>query len=328
MMGATHLDAYSKRNDASIFAVADKDKNRLEGLGFVEGSFEGLAEGGFDLSRTKRYVEGMELIEDPEVELVDICLPTPMHVEYAVAALRAGKHVLVEKPLARTAKEAQKIIDAAEASSGFIMPAMCMRFWPGWDWLKEAISNSTYGKVLSATFRRLSSHPGGSFYSNGEASGGGILDLHIHDTDFTLYCFGMPQAVHSLGYSKNTNCIDHVVTQYIYEDIPIVIAEGGWTMTEGFPFTMQYTVNFERATANFDFARKEKLLLSMRGGQTNSITLRDELGYDNEIDYFISCVATGKSPKRVTLTDGVNAINVVEAESRSIVDGKPIPFAL
>src|SRR6266567_9490202 len=73
------------------------------------GNVEGQAQGAFDLSQAKAYAEGMDLIKDKSVDLVDICLATPLHVEYAIAALKKGKHVLVEKPLARTFKDAQKL---------------------------------------------------------------------------------------------------------------------------------------------------------------------------------------------------------------------------
>ena len=88
------------------------------------------------------------------------------------------------------------------------------------------------------------------------ACGGAILDLHIHDTDFVQHCFGKPKAVFSRGYSRPTNAIDHVLTHYLYDDVPLVTAEGGWAMTPGFGFQMQYTVNFERATAVFDPGRE------------------------------------------------------------------------
>src|SRR2546421_102455 len=79
---------------------------------------------------------------------------------------------------------------AARAKSGVLaMPAMCIRFWPGWTWLKRAIEERRFGRVLAARFQRLASHPGGAFYSNADASGAAALDLHIHDTDFVRFCF-------------------------------------------------------------------------------------------------------------------------------------------
>ncbi len=76
----------------------------------------------------------LEVLADPEVELVDLCTPTPLHPEQSIAALKAGKYVFCEKPLARTSAAAREILKVAESSRGFLMPAMCMRFWPGWSW--------------------------------------------------------------------------------------------------------------------------------------------------------------------------------------------------
>ena len=164
MMGSTHLDAYSKLGgDAEVVAIADADPKRLSGEAQASGNFEGLAQGAFDINAVKKYSEGMELVNDPDVELVDVCLPTHMHLMYGKTVLEAGKHLLMEKPLARTYADAKALADAADAADSISMCAMCMRFWPGWTWLKEAADNKTYGKVLGATFRRVASHPGGAF---------------------------------------------------------------------------------------------------------------------------------------------------------------------
>ena len=96
MMGATHLDAYAKRDDVAVVAVSDADPDKLSGKKAAGGNIEGQAQGGVDLSKASKYAEGMALIDDPQVELVDICLPTPMHMDYALAVLKAGKHLLVD----------------------------------------------------------------------------------------------------------------------------------------------------------------------------------------------------------------------------------------
>jgi predicted dehydrogenase len=93
------------------------------------------------------------------------------------------------------------------------------------------------------------------WYHDGKASGGAALDLHIHDSDFIQYLFAMPRAVRSLGYSKISGEIDHISTQYLYDDVPLVHAEGCWCLANTYGFTMQYTANFEKATADFDLSR-------------------------------------------------------------------------
>lgn len=327
MMGTTHLDAYQKTDGATVVAIADKTPALLSGEAAASGNIEGQAAGGVASlgDDVKRYSEGVDLINDPNVEVVDICLPTPLHTEYALAAMAAGKHVLLEKPMARTAADCQTILAAAKAKPELItMPAMCMRFWPGWDWLKTAVDEGRYGKVISATFRRIASLPPGGFYANAEASGGAILDLHIHDTDFVQYLFGMPSEVTSFGSSSVTGGIDHVVTRYTCDNGALIVAEGSWAMADGFGFQMQYQVNFENATAVFDLAAEKVLTLIEKGKEPVGIELDSAMGYDLEIEYFVKCLEAGEQPTQVTMQDAADTVRIIEAEMKSIETGQPV----
>jgi predicted dehydrogenase len=231
--------------------------------------------------------------------------------------------VLVEKPLARHPEGARQLRAAAEAASTFSMCAMCMRFWPGWTWLKQAVERGTYGKVLGAQFRRVASHPGGGFYSSGEQAGGAVLDLHIHDTDFIQYCFGVPDSVSTAGYCSVTSEPDHVLTHYRYKEIPLVTAEGGWAMAPGYGFRMQYTVNFERATAQFDQSAEHALTLWERGQKARGVELEPGMGYQYEIAYFLDCIRQNRRPSTVTIRDAAQSVAIVEAEVRSLRSGAP-----
>lgn len=322
MMGSTHLDVYGKRDDVRVVAIADRDADRLHGRKKAAGNIEGQAQGGIDLSSVTKYEEGMDLIHDDQVHAVDICLPTPMHREYAEAAFAAGKHVMIEKPLARTAADALAIAQGAEKSSKVTMIGMCMRFWPAWVWLKQAVDQQTFGKVLAAHFRRVAQHPGGPFYSDGAKSGGAILDLHVHDTDFVHFCFGKPASVFSRGYSKITGEPDHVLTHYLYEGGPMVSAEGGWAMADGFGFQMQYTVNFERATAIFDIGSEPQLQLVENGESAKPVEVPEGMGYDHELAYFIECIQHDRKPETVTARQAAETVQIVEAEKASIQSGR------
>ncbi len=177
------------------------------------------------MDKLRGTTDWRELVNSPDVDVVDVCLPTPFHVEPATAALAAGKHVLCEKPMARTLAQARQIAAAADAAKGLFMPAMCMRFWSEWEWLKRTVLEGHYGKVKSATFHRLGVCPAG-WFQDGKISGGALLDLHIHDVDFIYHLFGKPDGVFSRGYSKVTGEIDHVATQYLFDSGPLVYAEG------------------------------------------------------------------------------------------------------
>jgi predicted dehydrogenase len=325
-MGNTHLDAYGKLDNVKIVAVCDIDEKVLAGKNKAEGNIEGQAQGGFDLNdpKLKKYTDGMEMINDPDIDVIDICLPTPEHLRYAIASLEAGKHTFMEKPLARSNEDTQKIVDAAAKAKGMNMCALCMRFWPQWSWLKDHVEKQTFGKVMGATFRRVATHPGRSFYLNGDECGGAALDLHIHDTDFIKYLFGMPKAVISHGYSKETTAVDHISTQFVYDDIPMVTAEGGWSMTRGFGFKMQYTVNFEKATAVFDIGLPKPLMLFEVGKDPVAVECDPQMGYYHEIKYFLNCVESGDKPDTATFADAAESVKIVLAEVQSVRTGQPV----
>jgi predicted dehydrogenase len=265
-----------------------------------------------------------QLIAMSDVDVVDVCVPTPTHAEIVTAALAAGKHVIGEKPMARTLQQAQQIADAAAKAKGFFMPAMCIRFWPEYEWLKEAVKSGRYGKVKAATFRRLASMPPG-WFRDGRISGGAILDLHVHDVDFVYHLFGMPQALFSRGYCKSSGFIDHVYTQYLYNDVPLVTAEGGWCLDDAFGFSMRYLVNFENATADYDGARPESLIV-YTAGKKEVPQLAKEDGYSREIRYFVECLEKNQKPQRVTAADGVAGLKICDAENRSIDTGQIVPL--
>lgn len=323
MMGRTHLGVYDKLADAQVVAIADADPKRA--AGDLSGGWSNIATDGSDqlpMDRIKGTTDPRQLMKWKDVDIVDICVPTPDHAALAVAALKAGKHVVCEKPLAMTTAEARRIANAAAKARGFFMPAMCIRFWPQYAWLKQAVERKRYGALRSLVMRRRGPVPGG-WFRNGEMSGGAIWDLHIHDADFVCYLLGMPRGVRSQGYTGPTGRIDHVLTQYDYADVPLVAAEGCWTVHPPFPFDMSYDAVFEKATARFDFAAERKLMV-YSDGKAEAIDCGEAMGYDEELAYFVSCCERGESPSVVTAADAVASLRLVEAEARSAASGRVV----
>jgi predicted dehydrogenase len=321
-MGVTHLRAYLQTPQARIAAVCDAVRLPVDGvLAGVAGNIKKSDDInlGADVGVYRKLEE---VLADPKVDLVDLCTPTPMHADQAIACLKAGKNVFCEKPLARTSAEAEKILAVAKSAPGFLMPAMCMRFWPGWSWLKEVVEQSTYGKVRAARFRRVSEMPGWSkqgTYTAGSDLGGALFDLHIHDTDFVQYLFGRPASVFSTGTFHNGGPIDHVATHYIYPGGPAVHAEGNWLLKKG--FNMAYTVYCEKATLDFDLARGADAMQVTEEGQEPRMIKYEADGYLEEVRYVVSCAASGQLPKIVTAADGHSALQICEAEEKSIRTG-------
>jgi predicted dehydrogenase len=321
-MAATHIRAYREVKGARVAAICNPSGRHLDGdFSKVAGNVGATEPVRLSLDGVTATRDFQVLLADPALDAIDICAPTKAHAELAVAALRAGKHVLCEKPLARTSATARAIVAESERAKGIFMPAMCLRFWPEWAWLKQAVAEQRYGKVLGARFRRVAEPPGWgqNTFFNGAESGGALFDLHVHDTDFIQFCFGRPQSVFSTGYQKFSGAIDHVVTQYEVESGAIVHAEGSWAMSPGFGFNMSYTVNFERATADYDSSRgKEALRLSEVGQAPQIIAPPGSDGYIGELRYFVDCVSQRRRPAIVTAQDGLSSVEICEAEELSV----------
>ncbi len=321
-MGATHIKSYLKIPGARIGAICDAVRLPVDGdLSNIAGNIGSAQPLRLDMTQVKAYSKFDDLLADPAIDLIDLCVPTPQHHPLCLAALQAGKHVVCEKPLARTPALCRDIVAAAARARGFFMPAMVMRFWPEWAWLKNMIDKKTYGAVLAARFRRVTSPPGWgrAGYFKGEDSGGALLDLHIHDSDFVQFCFGRPLGVFSTGATRYSGAIDHVVTVYqVNGGIPVV-AEGTWLMTDGFGFKMEYTVNFENATADYDSARgAEALKLYEEGQKPRVVTFPGDDGYVMELRHIIESIQGGMPPSIVTAADGLSAVEICEAEAQSV----------
>ncbi|HRJ50557.1 MAG TPA: Gfo/Idh/MocA family oxidoreductase, partial [Phycisphaerales bacterium] len=262
------------------------------------------------------YETHEELLADPAVDAVCICTPTDTHARLAIAALNAGKHVLVEKPVALEEPTILEVEHAAVRSGRVCVPAMCMRFWPGWDWLIRAVRERPYGRVISASFSRIGSRPTWSpdFYLDPGRSGGALFDLHIHDVDFIHHLFGSPRSVFASGNEFG------VTTVYDYPagpDDPVrVTATGAWLTSPGFPFHMRYLVEFERATADFDIARSPALRISCVDEQ-NAVEIPPGDGYAPQAGAFIDAI-TGLRRHDVTLTQAAQVTRTITAERASM----------
>src|SRR5690606_30246548 len=120
------------------------------------------------------------------------------------------------KPVALNSADARLVAAAAQEAARrhvLCMPAHCMRFWTGWDWLKDRVADHSLGRLRALTLQRMGSRPDWSrdYYNDPTRCGGALFDLHVHDADIVLWLFGAPSAVSSAGH------VDHIVTRYIYD---------------------------------------------------------------------------------------------------------------
>lgn len=235
------------------------------------------------------YVDIDEMIEKENLDLIDVCLPTFLHKDAVIKALEKGINVLVEKPMALSSAECKEMMDSASDSRGRFMVGHCVRFSGAYNFLKEIVSSGKYGKLISAEFQRLSQTP---LWKIGKTAqdGGVIFDMHIHDVDFALYLFGMPDELSSVSNKNHTEC-DVVTTVFKYGDAFVNI-KGDWSLPQSFPFSTPYRIVFENAMIEYNGTDSVKLY-------ENSAVTPIEVNLTDssiqcEIEYFVDLLLNDK----------------------------------
>jgi len=325
-MGLTHLRALGRIKGVELAAVADENPRRLAGrVSDVQGNLGEPAQA-VSLEGVTPYREWEEMVEDPRLDAVDICLPTYLHSRAAAAALRAGKHVLVEKPMALDGASADAMCEAASRSGRVLMAAHVVRFFSAYRAAMDVARSGRLGAVRAASFRRRCAAPlWGAWLADKRLSGGGVFDLLIHDVDVSLGLFGLPEAVVSRGHEDLPRGVDWISAQLCYPDLTVSI-EGGWCAGPSFPFSMAYTLVCDDGTVAYDSAAGPPVLYGAAGPELLG-SGKEQDGYQAEIEYFLACCAGGKRPELCPPEESARAVRVTRlmADARGR-GGERIPW--
>ncbi|AQT69514.1 putative oxidoreductase YcjS [Anaerohalosphaera lusitana] len=325
-MGKMHYGCYSSLDNAKIIAICDIDENRFKNTGETAGNIAG-AEGELDLSDKTLYTDFDEMVEKEDLDGISICLPTYLHPEYTKKALKAGLNVLCEKPMALSTELCEEMVAAANDAGKRLQIGQCIRFWPEYVKLKEMIESKEYGELKVLTFQRLALTPTTgwqNWYLDGNKSGGAALDLHIHDSDFVQYVFGMPKAVVTTGMTGPTGDYDHMVTQYRYDDDKVITAEGGWMMQASWGFEMSFNAVFEKATVSFDVTKDPMFRVCPADGDQFTPDVLPGTGYSQEIAHFVNAIAGEDVPEITTSQASKESVRLVLAEKESAKTGSKV----
>ena len=310
-MGSTHIKALRNIPEAQLIAVVSSDPVKLEGdLSNIQGNIGGPGEK-LDFSKVHKHRTLEEAFRDPEVEGIDLCLPTDLHAPAAIAALRAGKHVLVEKPMALDEKQSSEMLRAAEQAGRVLMCGQVLRFWPDYMALFDALKESRLGPVRSGLFRRRCAAPAWSkWMGNPSKSGGGVFDLLIHDVDFCLYLWGPPRAVTAVGHEDLENGIDFITARLEYGNIPAVEITGGWHHRKSYPFSMEYTVQGDAGTLEYASWGRPPVFYHA-DGVTETLKLPEKDGFQGELEYFIQCCRENRKPEMCPPEQSAAAVSLL-----------------
>lgn len=326
-MGRMHLENYLKRKDVEVIAVSDTRRERLSG-NLAGGGNIPTEQDKFDFSGMKTYEEASDLVEDKNLDVVILTLPTYLHAQLTVKALEAGKHVFCEKPMARNLKECDSMISAARKSGKKLMIGQCLRFWPEYEVLEEYVNNRKFGKLVSLFCFRGGGTPvwsGNNWILQKEKAGGALLDQHIHDIDTVNFLLGLPDSVFASG--KNVvkgSGIDIVSTNYIYPQGPVVNALDNWVLNGEFGFNMTYLAAFERGNIAYDANNTPTIKINPDQGESFIPQLAPGDGYSREIDYFLKSIIEDKPLERVSPESARDSVKIALAEMRSIEEDRPV----
>ena len=310
-MGAMHANCYKNIEGVEVVAFADIRKEKAEEL--AKGTSAVL------------YGDGKELIANAKVDIIDICLPTYLHAEYAMHAMEKVKYVFVEKPVALTVEQGKKMLEKSKETGARVQVGQVIRFWDEYVELKKIVESGIYGKVINANFRRLSPRPDWGWENwllDYNLSGGAGQDLHIHDVDYVLSVFGQPKNFYSV---KNVNGEknSYVNTIMQYNDF-VVGVEGTWDLPGSYPFTATFRVVFENAvvenaggkfmlytnhSASEIKIEKKELIGGVDGGNISDLG-----GYYNELVYFCDKAKKDEAVEKATLCDGVSSLEFLLKE--------------
>lgn len=288
-ISGAHIPAWEAMENAELVALCDIRPERME-------KYEGK----------RCYLDFDEMLDTEELDILDICLPTYLHADFAVRAMEKGINVICEKPISLKQEDVERVYGTAKKNNVKFMVAQVLRFWPEYELVKEIYDTKKYGKLLSGTMTRLGCYPKWSWdgwMMDEKRSGLVPFDLHIHDLDFMVYAFGMPEVKYQ--YRSKLPDQDFISLSYDFGDFSIN-SEASWYST-CYPFTAEFRFQFENALVANENGKmviylrgEDKIDLSVEAsGDTGDINLPDCDAYANEINYFVDCVINDKPVEKV-----------------------------
>jgi predicted dehydrogenase len=329
-MGMIHYLAARRVSGAEVVAIHTRDSKKLSGdWRGVRGNFGPPGEV-MDLGPIHRHARFEDLLADPDVDLVDICTLTGQHEAMTIAALRAGKHVLVEKPIALDIAAADRMVAAAEQAKKLLMVGQVLPFFPEFAFLADALKSGRYGSFLGGQFKRVISRPDWSAAIGDVAeTGGPAIDLHIHDTHFIRLICGMPRQVIATGRTEG-DAITHLNALYLFgADGPSVACASGALAGKGREFVHGFEAYFEQATLTFE-SGVQPLTLLPAGGGTEQPSLGDGdpiIAFAGELQAAVDGVRAGRAPDLLSGRLARDALVLCHREIQSVRLGGPVSMA-
>jgi UDP-N-acetylglucosamine 3-dehydrogenase len=291
--GKNHVRVFKELASTELMAVCDVNAERAKDIANQFG--------------VKAYINSTRMLKNKEIEAVSVCTWSTKLAKEALKALKAGKHVLVEKPMATNTKQAKAILETAEKSGLHLTVGFLMRFIPGLQRIREAVEKKKIGELVCATARRVSQWP--------ERIGdvGVVKDTAIHDIDVMRYIFNEnPITVYAkTGSMRHKRFEDYAQIMLAYKDGKSAFIESNWLT----PYkTRMLTVTGSDAIMKLDYMTQELWIEEPKENLQPRYSWQEPLKL--ELQHFADCILEKKKPL-ITGVDGLKALQVAEAALRS-----------
>ena len=301
-MGYNHARVYYKLEEANLVAVSDVSERTLNKVAKK-----------YD---AKGFTDYEDLLKDPEIEVVSVFVPTTFHHDVVMEAIKHGKHVLVEKPIAFTLKEAEDMIAAAKEAGVILATGHVERFNPAVQKAKELIDNDVIGDIVSASAKRVGPFPPRI------KDVGVTIDLAIHDLDVMNYLFDEDVIqVYGTMNSILEKCEfeDHAEIMINFKNESTGILEVNWLT----PYKRrQIEITGTDGIISVDYIEQS---IDVYGKFAQDIDIKHEEPLKEELRSFLNAVVNGTEPE-ITGEDGLKALKMVIAATKSSREHKPISF--
>ena len=256
--------------------------------------------------------------ERGRLDYVDICLPTFLHAEVAIKAMRCGFHVLCEKPMALSIKDAEDMYNTSVETGKKLMIAHVLRFDEDYMCMKEYIDSEVLGKPVHVKYTTFRAGVPGGWFQSTQLSGGPIIDVHIHDADIITWFFGMPRSLSTIAPGKSgAGCFDSFSTNMEYDNL-IINAECDFSLPKilhdnsrslRIIFQSGYIVKNEEIFVAVDKDGNETNLKAKRSADYDYDAM-----YCNEIKYFTNALKSNSPLSKCDPYDSLLSAKLVQSE--------------
>lgn len=311
-----HAEGMKRFANIKLTAVADIDETKRSAFAQKYG-----CEG---------YATMEEMLDASAADILVLCIPTHLHVNFAMVAIERGIPFLLEKPIAMDSGDAQRIVTAAQEAGVTMMVGQSLRFKAEYSEAARLYRDGRLGRVKLVYCARLGQRPTwGAWYNDPKKSGGVLYNITLHDVDYLYSLFGDVESVYAVG-----NGAEDIMATLKFKCGVSAVVDTSAMMTPGYPFTMRLRMDGEVASCSYDFLGGENTEMCRlsemnfyNAGRAETLPIQSYSNHGAELSYLSDCVEKGVQPEKCMPQECVEVVHILEAIQKSIDTGEIVRFS-